>query len=188
MWKHGTPKVDGFRCNSSLPEKPGWTVQTVTGPRPVEQPRGSPSVEPKSPVPVCVAFSGCGSFLAVADGAHGGVRMWDVQSLQKAPVQGPREGKVSCLAWDSAGSSSEQILACGSTSGLVNMYGISVHGIPRLLHKQTAHRAPVVCLRFLGAVSESKLLSCDTDGHVVCTSWCAPACLCASSHSLATLC
>lgn len=150
----------------------GWTAQTVASSRPAEQPKGSPSVEPPSSAPMSVAFSGCGSFLAVGDGAHGGVRMWDVQSLQKSAVQNPREGRVSCIAWET-GNSSEQILACGTTTGFVHMYGISVHGIPRLLHKQTAHRSSVVCFCFLSALPDNKLLSIDSDGHVVCTSWCA---------------
>lgn len=177
MWKHGKPDTDTFSNDPSLAQGHGWTVQTVTSQRPSEQPRGSPSVEPPSPVPVSVAFSGCGSLLAVGDGAHGGVRMWDVSQLQKAVVQSPREGKVSCIAWDRTGKSSEQVLACGGVDGCVTMYGISVHGFPRLLHRQTAHWSSVVCFCFLSALSDSKLLSCDSDGYVVCTSWCASSCL-----------
>lgn len=177
LWKqHSKPTTGPLTAYSSHPglsEGHGWTVQTFTSQRPAEQSRGSPSVEPASPVPMCLAFSGCGSFLAAGDGQHGGVRMWDVKTLQKVVVQSSREGKVSCITWDNTGRSSEQIFACGSTCGCVNMYGVSVHGIARLLHRQTAHRAAVVCLLFLNALSGNKLLSCDSDGHVVCTSWCA---------------
>jgi WD40 repeat protein len=173
LWKRSRPTEDSFTGFSDSLDT-GWTVQPVITQKPMEQAKGSPtSVEPASIAPVSLAFSGCGQYLAVADGSQGGVRMWDVLSMHKALVQSPRDGKVSCIAWNNDRSSSEQILACGSTCGDVFMYGISVHGIPRLLHRRAAHRPPIVCLQFLGAPSDSKLLSCDSDGHVVCTNWCA---------------
>ena len=171
LWKYAKPAAGTGGALHA--QTRGWTAQTVSPPRPTEQPKSSPSVELPSSAPMSVAFSGCGGFLAVGDGAQGGVRMWDAASLQKSMVQSPREGRVSCITWEQSHHASEQILACGTTAGSVHMYGVSVHGVPRLLHKQTVHRSSVVCFCFLRTQQENKLLSFDSDGHVVCTTWCA---------------
>lgn len=173
MWKgcNTAEGGNGLHC-------PGWTKQTISSRRPAHQARGSPSAYSLGHAPSVLAFSACRTFLAVGCGERGGVHTWEIGSMQKAVVQSARDGGVSCISWDDTGTSCEQTLACGTLCGSLCMYGISVHGIPRLLHRLSAHRAQIVCLRFYRTLglhsSDSKLLSCDMEGHVVCTTWYGP--------------
>jgi WD40 repeat protein len=118
-----------------------------------------------------MAFSPCGTFLAVAGGVTGGPSLFDMQSKQKLAVHKGREGPISCLAWDMGGQSSEQILACGGETGCVIVYGVSVHGVARVLHCLSVHAQAVTCVGFCHSVSVRNLISCASDGKVACTSW-----------------